>query len=105
MSEKSNNNNFNKAGKFLEIIRSKQAFDLAQIESDLAKEEKQRIQWELFHTGNPVHLRDKTCQDKCNENLQLGLDMVKVFLPIVHHRLLHYFVVDFRSIIFRISIT
>ncbi|VDK85207.1 unnamed protein product [Litomosoides sigmodontis] len=59
------------------IIGSKQAFGLAQIESNLAKEEKQRAQWELLQTGNPVQLRDGMCQKKCDEDLQLGLDMVK----------------------------
>uniref|UniRef100_A0A0R3RHD2 CxC6 domain-containing protein n=1 Tax=Elaeophora elaphi TaxID=1147741 RepID=A0A0R3RHD2_9BILA len=60
------------------IIRRKRAFDLAQIESNLAEEEEQRLRWGLFRIEDSVQLRDKMCRKKCDENLRLGLDMVKV---------------------------
>lgn len=60
------------------IIRYKRAFDLAQIESNLEEEEK-IIRREQLRMANSNELRDNMCQNKCNENLQLGLDMVKVF--------------------------
>ncbi|KAK6104292.1 hypothetical protein QQG55_15710 [Brugia pahangi] len=62
------------------IVRRKRAFDLAQIESDLAEQEEQRIRWELFRTVNSEALKDKICQNKCNDNLRLGLDMVKAHM-------------------------
>uniref|UniRef100_A0AAF5PXM1 Uncharacterized protein n=1 Tax=Wuchereria bancrofti TaxID=6293 RepID=A0AAF5PXM1_WUCBA len=62
------------------IVRRKRAFDLAQIESDLAEQEDQRIRWESFRTVNSEALKDKMCQDKCNDNLRLGLDMVKAHM-------------------------
>ncbi|CAG9530962.1 unnamed protein product [Cercopithifilaria johnstoni] len=62
------------------IRRNKRAFDLAQIESNLEEEEEHRIRWELLRIADPIGLQDKICLDKCNENLRLGLDMVKAHI-------------------------
>ncbi|VBB31063.1 unnamed protein product [Acanthocheilonema viteae] len=62
------------------IVRNKRAFDLAQIESNMAQEEEQRIRAELLKMIDPIELRDRICQDKCNEDLLLGLEMVKMHM-------------------------
>uniref|UniRef100_A0A915Q6Z0 Uncharacterized protein n=1 Tax=Setaria digitata TaxID=48799 RepID=A0A915Q6Z0_9BILA len=60
-------------------VRRERAFDLAQIESNLEKEEERlRLRWGRWKLTDLEQLREKMCQNKCNKNLRLGLDMVKL---------------------------
>ncbi|VDO34042.1 unnamed protein product [Onchocerca flexuosa] len=68
--------------KFLELtlrrkVKRERAFDLAQIESKLGKEEE--IWWQRFQMADSNKVRKERCRLKCDKNFLLGLDMVKVF--------------------------
>uniref|UniRef100_A0A183D7C3 Clathrin light chain n=1 Tax=Gongylonema pulchrum TaxID=637853 RepID=A0A183D7C3_9BILA len=58
-------------------FKRERAFDLAHIESDLEEEELRKARWEQSRAKDFALFRDKMCQDKCNDNLRRGLDMVK----------------------------
>ncbi|OZC04900.1 hypothetical protein X798_08132 [Onchocerca flexuosa] len=67
--------------KFLELtlrrkVKRERAFDLAQIESKLGKEEE--IWWQRFQMADSNKVRKERCRLKCDKNFLLGLDMVKL---------------------------
>ncbi|TMS33746.1 hypothetical protein L596_001447 [Steinernema carpocapsae] len=64
------------------IVKREKAFDLARIEAALeAQEDAERAQLEARNihslSSRDEALQDDRCQNKCNENLRSGLDMVK----------------------------